>query len=76
MTTNQIPQTYGAWRHCIEVECGIPLTRDYIVSRLNVLREPSAEETQRFVQRYGRPHWQRVVAWFETAAEQLAKGES
>jgi hypothetical protein len=76
MMTNQIPQTYEAWRHCIEVECGIPLTRDYIASRLSVLRESSAEETQRFVQRYGRLHWQKVVAWFETAAEQVAGRES
>jgi hypothetical protein len=74
--TSSIPQSYGAWRHCIEVECGIPLTGDYIAGRLSVLREPSAEETQRFVQRYGRLHWQRVVAWFETAAEQMAEGTS
>jgi hypothetical protein len=73
---NVIPQTYSAWRHCIEVECGIPLTPEYIASRLNVLREPAADETRRFVQRYGRVHWQRVVAWFETAAEQAAARES
>jgi hypothetical protein len=25
-----IPRTYAQWRHCITVECGIPLSADFI----------------------------------------------
>jgi threonine dehydrogenase-like Zn-dependent dehydrogenase len=28
-----IPKTYAQWRHCITVECGIPLSADFIAQR-------------------------------------------
>ncbi|RYU58549.1 hypothetical protein EWI61_10260 [Methylolobus aquaticus] len=65
--TSPIPQTYPAWRHCIEVECGIPLTREFITRRLSVLRQATHAETARFIRHYGDEHWQLVVHWFETA---------
>ncbi|NOT85745.1 MAG: TonB-dependent receptor [Methylococcaceae bacterium] len=35
--SNSIPQTYVAWRHCITVDCGIPLTFDFVNARIAVL---------------------------------------
>lgn len=74
--SNAIPQTYAEWRHCIEVECGIPLAPEFIATRLRVLQQPSVEETQRFIQRYGDAHWRRVVQWFVMAAAEAGGSTS
>jgi len=67
-----IPQTYAAWRHCITVECGIPLEMAYVDSRLAILSIPESEETRRFRKLYGDTHWQNVLAWFQQARHDLA----
>ena len=72
MKTPVIPQTYVQWLHCIEVECGIPLTRAFVEERLAVWRNPRHEEFQRFGQLYGDEHRQRVQHWFEQARNALA----
>lgn len=63
----EIPETFEEWRHCIEHECRIKLTREYIEQRLAILHKPSHEATQRFIHHYGEHHWQQVVSWFERA---------
>jgi hypothetical protein len=65
----EIPEIFNEWRHCIEQECQIKLTQDYIEQRLVILRALNHEETQRFIRHYGKHHWQRVVNWFERALE-------
>lgn len=60
-----IPETFSEWRHCIEHDCGIRLTREFIEKRLAILREPQYEETQRFIRHYGKAHLQRIVSWLE-----------
>ena len=55
-----IPRTYAQWRHCITVECSIPLSADFIAQRLAVWRNAELEETQRFRRLYGDAHWQAV----------------
>jgi len=65
-----IPRTYAQWRHCITVECGIPLSADFIAQRLAVWRNPGLEETQRFRRLYGDAHWQAVQRWFVQAAQE------
>lgn len=69
--TDPIPQTYTEWRHCIEVECGIPLTPAFIQARLIQLGDEQAEETLRFRRLYGDDHWRRVLSWFEQAAREI-----
>jgi len=71
MKTPVIPQTYEQWRHCITVECGIPLTRAFAEERLAVWANPAAEETRRFEQLYGVAHRKRVLHWFERALGEL-----
>ncbi|WP_242475604.1 hypothetical protein [Thiohalocapsa halophila] len=51
------PSDYASWRHCIEVKCGLRLTRDYVQARLAVLSDPGREETERFIRTYGRAYW-------------------
>jgi hypothetical protein len=65
-----IPRTYAQWRHCITVECGFPLSADFIAQRLAVWRNPQLEETQRFRRLYGDAHWQAVQRWFVQAAQE------
>jgi hypothetical protein len=71
MKTPVIPQTYEQWRHCITVECGIPLTRAFVEERLAVWANPAADETRRFEQLYGVAHRERVLHWFESALGEL-----
>ena len=63
----EIPETFDEWRYCIEQECQIKLTQEYIEQRLAILRVLDHEETQRFIRLYGNHHWQRVVSWFDRA---------
>ena len=66
------PETYAQWHHCITVECGIPLTSDFVSQRLNALRDEKTDETARFRKLYGDGHWRAVVGWFEQAEKELA----
>ncbi|MEM9315039.1 MAG: hypothetical protein AAGA95_10455, partial [Pseudomonadota bacterium] len=59
--TSPFPQNYDEWRHCITVECGIPLTADFVSQRLTVWRDEASEETRRFRQRYGDEYWRAVI---------------
>jgi len=71
MTSPMIPRTYEQWRHCITVDCGIPLTRKFVEDRLLALQAPAKEEARRFAQLYGESHLQQVRAWFEQAYRAL-----
>ncbi len=71
MSTPVIPQTCEQWQHCITVECGIPLTRDFAEVRLAVWANPAADETRRFEQLYGAVHREHVRQWFARALNQL-----
>ena len=73
--TSPIPQTFDAWRHCIEQECGIPLTPDFVRERLTALGDADNAETQRFMRLYGEIHRQRVLTWFDTALESVSLHE-
>ena len=59
--------TYEDWKHCITVECGIPLTPDYIDQRIAALKDPRDHHTQKFKTEYGDAHLAKVIGWFETA---------
>ena len=67
-----IPETYAEWRHCIEVDCGLVLTPDYVTARLTVLSQPAHQEVQRFVNLYGQEHLARVKHWFEQAGQTVS----
>lgn len=63
-----IPRSLEEWRHCIEVECGIALTPQYIAQRRQALARSDSEEVQQFRRLYGDRHWRAVRGWFEQAA--------
>ncbi|MCG6117024.1 MAG: hypothetical protein MEQ07_02355 [Aquimonas sp.] len=70
-----IPTRYEEWRHCIQEICRIPLTADYVQTRLRELEDPGLHGTQQFLRHYGPEHLARVRAWFEQAGRKLAAGE-
>lgn len=69
-------ETYEDWRHCIEVLCGIPLSKDYVAERICVLSDTTSEHTIKFVKTWGEQHRQRVLKWFGMAASELAEAAS
>lgn len=66
-----IPTTYQEWEHCITVECGIPLTAEYIVKRIHALQDMDDYKTKKFIERWGTAHHARTLAWFREAEEQF-----
>ena len=64
-------ETYSDWRHCIEVQCGIPLTAEYVAERLRILSDATCAQTAKFVATWGEQHRQRVLEWFGRAALEL-----
>jgi hypothetical protein len=62
-----IPGSYADWRHCIEVDCGLALTPEFVTSRIEALTRPASEEARRFAALYGSKHLQRVIGWFHSA---------
>ena len=73
MMSTPFPQNYDEWQHCITVECGIPLTGEYVAKRLSIWRNEALEETQRFRGLYGDDYWRAVIGWFERAERELGR---
>lgn len=71
MKYDVVPETYDHWRHCITVECGIPLTSEFVAQRLGVWMDEESEQTVRFRRLYGDAHWLKVIGWFERAKSEL-----
>lgn len=62
-----IPLTYEQWRQCIEHDCGIRLTPDFVQERLTVYVDAGNEETRRFVALYGDNHLKNIIQWYSQA---------
>ncbi|QDT13497.1 hypothetical protein [Planctomycetes bacterium K23_9] len=68
---DDFPSSYDQWRHCIEVKCGIKLTRSYVDNRLAELQNGKHVKTKGFASLYGPDHLQRTIQWFQRAADEL-----
>lgn len=68
---SMIPTDHTMWRHCIEVECGISLSRNFVSERLHALSNPNDSGTQQFIKVWGAAHRDRVLAWFARAGDEL-----
>ena len=66
-----VPQDYASWRHCIEVDCGIRLTPQWIEQRIAALQDPRDSHTSRFKELWGPTHLERVLGWFQQALAEL-----
>ncbi len=66
-----VPNSYNAWKHCITVDCGIPLTRDFISERIEALGNRNDFHTQKFIESWGVEHHAQTLSWFRRAAKEL-----
>ena len=69
MKTPIIPTNFPEWKHCITVECNIPLSTDFIESRLTSLNTDS-ESTRQFIKLYGERHLQNILRWLQQARDE------
>lgn len=67
----QFPDTYEKWRYCVEVKCGAPLERAFIMQRLQALENREDTHTQQFIALYGEQWWRIVMEWFRQALRDL-----
>ena len=65
------PTTYEEWRHCITVDCGIPLTPKYVEERITALSNIKNHHTQQFIKVWGAARHSKTISWFQRAAEEL-----
>ncbi|WP_115511923.1 MULTISPECIES: hypothetical protein [Xanthomonas] len=70
--STHLPDSYAAWRRCIEIDCAQPLTALFIAQRLTDLRTPTDHHTQQLLRRWGPAHHQQVIDWFERAFRELS----
>ena len=67
-----IPSNFEEWKHCIEVECGLKLTPQFIEKRIASMEDPTEHYTQQFLKRYGNQYHSQVLGWFRTAQAQIS----
>lgn len=66
-----IPDSYLAWRHCIEIICKQPISGAYVQERIDELESINHYKTRQFVEFYGDAHRQKVIDWFKQAGREL-----
>lgn len=66
-----VPGSYDEWKHCITVDCGIPLTRAFVRERIGSLSDRQDFHTRRYIESWGEDQHARTLAWYRRAAEEL-----
>lgn len=62
-----IPNDYNSWKHCITIECGIELSKDFLQNRIRVLTDVTNQETQKIILLYGQIHIHNLIKWMQQA---------
>lgn len=68
------PNSYEEWKHCITVDCGIPLTPGFISERIEALTNRNDFHTQKFIESWGVEHHAQTLGWFHHASEEIGAG--
>ncbi|MEO0372884.1 MAG: hypothetical protein AAF231_15620 [Pseudomonadota bacterium] len=66
-----VPTTYDEWEHCITVQCGIPLTAEFVDERIKAMTDETDIHTRKFIEQWGVAHFNQTLAWFEQAKARL-----
>ena len=67
MEDDIFPRHYQGWKKCITEKCKIPLTKEYIEGRIQILSDESSTERSKFLEKYG-THWtETVISYFKQA---------
>jgi hypothetical protein len=73
MTEGVIPNTYEEWLDLMKSKAKEVLSRESIEARIKVLSNSNHAETIQFRHLYGDEHWQKVLSWFNRAAQEFRK---
>lgn len=60
-----IPQSFEQWKHCIENDCKINLTKEFAQQRLAVYQNSGHPETLKFRSLFGQQHLENTIKWFK-----------
>ncbi|MBM3165591.1 MAG: hypothetical protein FJZ80_09055 [Bacteroidetes bacterium] len=63
-----VPLTFEQWKHCIAIDCGIPLSKAFIQERLQVYQNKQNPETKKFTLLYGEQHLNNIIPWLQQIA--------
>lgn len=64
-------QNYNEWKKCITISCGIPLTKDFVNTRLTELTDEKNPKTLEFKKIYGESFTQMIISHFQQAQSEL-----
>jgi hypothetical protein len=59
-----IPQTFEQWKHCIEHDCKVKLTKEFAQKRLSIYQDNGKIEREKFKTLYGEKHLQNIIQWY------------
>jgi hypothetical protein len=62
-----IPSTYEEWKNCLEVQCKISFTPEFLQERLRVLKDRNHHETKIFISKYGSDHYSKIINFYNKA---------
>ncbi|MEM9782198.1 MAG: hypothetical protein AAF899_06950 [Pseudomonadota bacterium] len=68
-----VPRNYDEWVKCITVDCGIPLTQDFVARRIDALQDESDYHTRKFIETWGAAHHAKTLEWFKEASARLSQ---
>ncbi|MEO0341355.1 MAG: hypothetical protein AAF242_19365 [Bacteroidota bacterium] len=68
-----IPTSFSEWKNCIENDCKIKITRNFVDTRLKVYQNKRNPETIKFVSLYGEQHLNNIIFWLEKSAKEIAQ---
>ncbi len=68
-----IPSTFDEWKHCITIDCGIPLNASFVQQRITELTNEGDAQTKHFIKLYGRPYHKQIIEWFGRALSEQTK---
>jgi hypothetical protein len=55
------PQSFEQWLHCITLECGIKLTKDFVSLSLSELTDRANPHTAQIIEIYGAQHYSNLI---------------
>lgn len=67
----QIPRDYRSWKSMITGQCKETLSKEFIDSRLKVLKNKGDPYTKKFGDVYGEAYVKTVISWFEHAKNDM-----
>ena len=60
-----IPQNYSEWRRCIELDCGITLTRHFAEERVKIMQQNKEPYMSGFFGLYGEAYANQLIKWYQ-----------